>query len=200
MGLHDCQSSLNQEMQHTLIWRWDVSRKYTSRQYPCYFPESVSTGSPFYYSVWTLAVTCLFSCNNLLCFGGKGIFTCVTLAHSPIQLRAQFLWQNEVSHAANLSKFILLLQCVLILDRLFCTVGCHPTRCGEFESTKNITPAEYLQQLQDIAVSNIGKVVAVGEFGLGVCACCNYFYSWETLNYCADYDRLQFCSKDVQKQ
>lgn len=55
-----------------------------------------------------------------------------------------------------------------MLDRLYCTVGCHPTRCREFESTKNCTPDEYLQQLHDMAASNIGKVAALGEFGLGI--------------------------------
>ena len=55
----------------------------------------------------------------------------------------------------------------LTLDHLFCTVGCHPTRCTEFENTKNLTSDDYLQQLYEIASSNVGKVVAVGEFGLG---------------------------------
>lgn len=56
-------------------------------------------------------------------------------------------------------------------DCLCCTVGCHPTRCGEFEGTKNTSPDEYLQQLLDVVSSGAEKVVAVGEFGLGKSYC-----------------------------
>ena len=63
-------------------------------------------------------------------------------------------------------------------DRLYHTVGVHPTRCSEFESN----PTEYLEKL--IAVtqdeSKRDKIVAIGEFGL-------------------DYDRVNFCPK-VLKQ
>ena len=57
---------------------------------------------------------------------------------------------------------------ILFLDHLYCTVGCHPTRCGEFESTKNTTPDEYLKQLLELASANVGKVAAIGELGLGM--------------------------------
>lgn len=68
---------------------------------------------------------------------------------------------------------------LLILDSLFTTVGCHPTRCNEFEASGNAET--YLDQLRELARANTQKVVAIGECGL-------------------DYDRLQFCDADVQKR
>ncbi|XP_031632613.1 uncharacterized protein LOC116346608 isoform X2 [Contarinia nasturtii] len=61
-------------------------------------------------------------------------------------------------------------------DRLFFTMGCHPTRCNEFKSD----PDKYYAQLCAAIDENKDKVVAIGECGL-------------------DYDRLHFCTADVQK-
>ncbi|XP_072942523.1 deoxyribonuclease TATDN1 [Epargyreus clarus] len=60
-------------------------------------------------------------------------------------------------------------------SRLFSTVGCHPTRCNDFVAN----PEAYLSDMRTLISENRDKVVALGELGL-------------------DYDRLHFCSKDVQ--
>lgn len=66
------------------------------------------------------------------------------------------------------------------MPELCCTVGVHPTRCGEFEdSAVAADPESYLQQLLMVAQEAGDFCTAVGECGL-------------------DYDRLQFCPRETQ--
>ena len=55
-----------------------------------------------------------------------------------------------------------------LVDKLYCTVGCHPTRCLEFEETEGITAEDYFHKLLSLCQTHAkSKVVAIGECGLG---------------------------------
>ncbi|KAF9144275.1 TatD DNase [Mortierella sp. GBA39] len=84
--------------------------------------------------------------------------------------------------AGNLSDCKEALDLVKNHDGLFMTVGCHPTRCSEFESHPD-GPEGYFKALKAYLDSpeTKGKVVAIGECGL-------------------DYDRLHFCPKETQQK
>ena len=64
-------------------------------------------------------------------------------------------------------------------EDLYSTVGCHPTRCGEFTNHQG-GAGKYMDDLRSLAASDKKKVVAIGELGL-------------------DYDRLHFCDAATQR-
>ena len=66
-------------------------------------------------------------------------------------------------------------------EKMFCTVGVHPTRGNEWASYER-GPNAYVDELEKVIQDGMtdGKVVAIGECGL-------------------DYDRTEFCDIDVQK-
>lgn len=80
----------------------------------------------------------------------------------------------------SLTESSLALNMCQLDSSLYSTVGCHPTRCTEFENCTD-GPAGYLNKLKELAISGMStsKVIAFGEVGL-------------------DFDRLEFCSKEVQ--
>ncbi|KAG0047291.1 TatD DNase [Gryganskiella cystojenkinii] len=88
--------------------------------------------------------------------------------------------ERMIVTAGNLNDCKAALDLVKGHDDLFMTVGCHPTRCSEFEKHEG-GPEGYFSALKEMFEnpSAKGKIVAVGECGL-------------------DYDRLHFCPKETQ--
>lgn len=87
--------------------------------------------------------------------------------------------QKIIVTAGSKDDIIEALELVKNNDKLFCTVGIHPTRCDEFDKSGN--PDEYLKLLKSFISDNLNKVVAIGELGL-------------------DYDRTKFCAIETQKK
>lgn len=96
-------------------------------------------------------------------------------------------WDAGMTHiiitAGNLDEARRALELAESDERLFSTVGVHPTRCGEFAKNEEGGAEPYLDALMELARDGqkSGKVVAIGECGL-------------------DYDRLHFCDKPEQME
>ncbi|VVC33668.1 Hypothetical protein CINCED_3A017894 [Cinara cedri] len=92
-------------------------------------------------------------------------------------------WKNDLKKiiitSGSLQDSIDALKISSLSENLYCTVGCHPTRCDEFN--KATSPEDYLNSLKNIIINNRPKIVAIGECGL-------------------DNQRLHFCSKLIQEK
>uniref|UniRef100_A0A0E0AFQ9 TatD related DNase n=1 Tax=Oryza glumipatula TaxID=40148 RepID=A0A0E0AFQ9_9ORYZ len=109
------------------------------------------------------------------------VSTFLWLGFGVLNLLLSLVWSGRKVTGGSLKESREALEIAETDGRLFCTVGVHPTRCGEFEESGD--PEGHFQALLALAKEGIakGKVVAVGECGL-------------------DYDRLHFCPSDVQKK
>ena len=56
-------------------------------------------------------------------------------------------------------------ELTILISMINTKVGCHPTRCNEFESVSS--PDEYFNGLLSLIKENDKKVLAIGECGLG---------------------------------
>ena len=65
----------------------------------------------------------------------------------------------------HLNTFYNNLQITNLILIINTKVGCHPTRCKEFESVSS--PDEYFNGLLSLIKENDKKVLAIGECGLG---------------------------------
>ncbi|XP_011310613.1 putative deoxyribonuclease TATDN1 isoform X2 [Fopius arisanus] len=92
-------------------------------------------------------------------------------------------WKNNLSKiiitSGSLGESKKALELAKTDPRLYTTIGVHPTRCNEYEEFGD--PEKYLKSMATLASNNRDKIVAIGEIGL-------------------DYDRLNFCTKDIQKK
>lgn len=113
-----------------------------------------------------------------------------TLHTNDFDLVLQRAWSNNVEKivvlGCSLGESRQALQLAQQHDRLFCTIGCHPSRCLEFVNHKdsgNDSPESYLRDLMQLAKDGMRdrKVIAIGECGL-------------------DYAELNECPKEIQIQ
>lgn len=114
----------------------------------------------------------------------QGIYNGSKKHESDLQHVLKRSWDNGLAKliitGGNLEESQKAIDLAKTDDRLYATVGCHPTRCSEFENNGQ-NPDVYLQSLGSLVKENKTKVVAFGECGL-------------------DYDRVQFCTKEIQRK